>query len=913
VSPGSAGPAVPAGAAVPPAAAAAPGQPFALDDFQRRAVAALDEGSSVLVAAPTGAGKTVVAEHAVALALVSGGKAFYTTPIKALSNQKFADLARRHGARNVGLLTGDNSINGDAPVVVMTTEVLRNMIYADSPALAGLRFVVLDEVHYLQDTYRGPVWEEVIIHLPPAVRLVCLSATVSNAEEVAEWLTTVRGETRLVLEEERPVELRNLYLVGDRQSEEPRLLPTLVDGRPNREAERLDNDLVGRRGRQRGNRRPRRRFFTPRRPEVIEILDDRDMLPALYFIFSRRGCEEAVASCLDAGLRLTTPDERTRIRTIVDEHTAALSDGDLDVLGYDRWSIALEMGLAAHHAGMVPPFKEAVEACFVEGLVKAVFATETLALGVNMPARSVVIERLTKFTGEARAFLTPGEYTQLTGRAGRRGTDDLGYAIVLWSPFVPFDQVASLASSRTYGLRSAFRPTYNMAANLVRRYEPSEAHHLLNLSFAQFQADKAVVRAEARIERQEARLAGLEDEARCELGDVGEYVGLLRAEREAAAPSPATRGAISFALARLMPGDVVDVGRHRLAVLSVAHRKGGDVRLKGIDSNGEPLTLGAGDMVVPPDRIGRLEVPQPYQPNNRGFQHKVADELRRMGRDDVEALATADDAGAEDREPTAVEAHPVHACPDRERHARAWAQAERARQSLTDMRREVRSRSGSLARHFDRVLRLMEAWGYLEGWSLTPRGDVLARTYHENDLLVAEAITSGLLDGLDPAALAGLLSCFTYEHRGPDEPEPPWFPSRQVRSRWHELERLGAELRDDEEAAGLQPTRPPDPGFAALAHAWAAGEPLGEVLGDEEVSGGDFVRNVKTLIDLVRQVGDIAPDPATARAARQAAEGLHRGVVSISATLDEVTGADADDEGGSLGLPGPGPHGGETP
>ena len=521
----------------PPAAPGGPSggrYPFELDDFQRRAVQALDDGASVLVAAPTGSGKTVVAEHAVARALAEGGKAFYTTPIKALSNQKFADLARRHGARNVGLLTGDNSINGDAPVVVMTTEVLRNMIYARSAALSGLRFVVLDEVHYLQDTYRGPVWEEVIIHLPPSVSLVCLSATVSNAEEVADWLTTVRGPTRLVLEERRPVELRNLYLVGDRQSEQPHLLPTLVDGHPNREADRLDDAVVRQHGgRQRGHRRPRRRLFTPRRPEVIEMLDERDMLPALYFIFSRVGCEEAVAACLDAGLRLTTPDERIRIRAIVDEHTAALSDDDLDVLGYDRWSAALEMGLAAHHAGMVPPFKETVEACFVEGLVKAVFATETLALGVNMPARSVVIERLTKFTGEARAFLTPGEYTQLTGRAGRRGIDDLGYAIVLWSPFVPFDQVASLASSRTYGLRSAFRPTYNMAANLVHRYEPPEAHHLLNLSFAQFQADKAVVRFEARIERQEERLAGLEQDARCERGDVGEYRALVQAERAA--------------------------------------------------------------------------------------------------------------------------------------------------------------------------------------------------------------------------------------------------------------------------------------------------------------------------------------------------------------------------------------------
>jgi ATP-dependent RNA helicase HelY len=869
--------------------------PFELDPFQVRAIAALDHGESVLVAAPTGAGKTVVAEHAIARALREGAKAFYTTPIKALSNQKFADLARRHGSASVGLLTGDNSINGDAPVVVMTTEVLRNMIYAGSPALAGLRFVVLDEVHYLQDTYRGPVWEEVIIHLPADVRLVCLSATVSNAEEVADWLGTVRGPTTLVLEERRPVELRNLYLVGDRQSERPHLLPTLVDGRPNPEAERLDNDTLQGRSPRRGNRRPRRRFFTPRRPEVIDMLAEREMLPALYFIFSRIGCEEAVTACLDAGLRLTTPDERARIRAIVEERTAALTDDDLDVLGYDRWEAALEMGLAAHHAGMVPPFKEAVEACFVEGLVKAVFATETLALGVNMPARSVVIERLTKFTGEARAFLTPGEYTQLTGRAGRRGIDDLGYAIVLWSPFVPFDQVASLASSRTYGLRSAFRPTYNMAANLVRRYDPADAHHLLNLSFAQFQADRAVVRFETRIERQQERLARLEGEVACDRGDVEEYRALRQAEAQAV-PAPATRGSIEFALARLMPGDVVEVGGRRIAVLSIAHRKGGAIRVKGIDRDGDPVTLGADDVPGPPERLGRIEMPAPYAPNNRAFQHKIADDLRtarltRRPASPDDAGRAGDGAGEQPPSPSPLAEHPVHGCPDRDRHLRALGQLDRARRELSDMRREVRTRTESLARRFDRVLRLLEAWGYLEGWALTGRGQVLARTYHESDLLVAEAVTSGLLDGLDPASLAGLVSCFTYEQRGPTTPPQPWFPSRLVRTRWGDLERLADELRADEEAAGLPGTRAPDPGFVALAHAWAAGEPLGEVLGDEELSGGDFVRNIKTLIDLVRQVGDIAPDPATARAARQATEALHRGVVSISSTLDEVVGA----------------------
>ena len=453
--------------------------PFPLDPFQLRALDSLDAGRSVLVAAPTGSGKTVVADYAIDLALAGGRKAFYTTPIKALSNQKHGDLVRRLGGERVGLLTGDNAINGDAPVVVMTTEVLRNMIYAGSPALDGLHVVVLDEVHYLQDHYRGPVWEEVIIHLPPDVGLVCLSATVSNAEELADWITTVRGACDAVIEEKRPVELVNLYLVGDKGSPDLHLLPTLVDGRANPEASRLDAEsLRAGAGAGRPDRgRPRRRFFTPNRLDVVDLLAEEDLLPAIYFIFSRAACDDAVATCLDAGIRLTTPEERDRIRDIIDAHIAGLGDADLHVLGYSRWAAGLEAGVAAHHAGMVPPFKEAVEACFAAGLVKVVFATETLALGINMPARTVVIEKLTKFTGERHEFLTPGDYTQLTGRAGRRGIDPLGHAVVLWSPFVPFEQVAALAASRSFRLTSAFRPTYNMAASAATCSKGTNGDH----------------------------------------------------------------------------------------------------------------------------------------------------------------------------------------------------------------------------------------------------------------------------------------------------------------------------------------------------------------------------------------------------------------------------------------------------
>ncbi|MUH52191.1 MAG: DEAD/DEAH box helicase, partial [Actinobacteria bacterium] len=497
---------------------------FPLDRFQLQAMDALDDGCSVLVAAPTGSGKTVVAEYGIDVAVRAGKRAFYTAPIKALSNQKFHDLVSIYGSDRVGLLTGDNAINGDAPIVVMTTEVLRNMIYGRSRALADLAVVVLDEVHFLQDTYRGPVWEEVIIHLPEYVQLVCLSATVSNATELTDWISTVRGPTTAVVEDKRPVRLENLYMVGDKSSDTIHLLPTLVHERPNAVATRLTDEGAqqwrGGRGRQSGH--PKRRLFAPSRIEVVERLEHESMLPAIYFIFSRNQCDEAAKSCLAAGLHLTTSEDRERIRAIVDGRLVGIDPSDLAVLGFGQFLAQLEAGIAAHHAGMVPPFKEVVEACFSAGLVKIVFATETLAVGINMPARTVVIDKLTKFTGEHHAMLTPGEYTQLTGRAGRRGIDELGQAIVLWNPFTSFEQVANLAASRWFHLNSAFRPTYNMAANLVRTYTSEQAHHLLNLSFAQYQADGDVVRLETRLARRQAQLADLLDEARSPYGDIDE-------------------------------------------------------------------------------------------------------------------------------------------------------------------------------------------------------------------------------------------------------------------------------------------------------------------------------------------------------------------------------------------------------
>jgi ATP-dependent RNA helicase HelY len=462
---------------------------FEFDPFQISACHAVEDGKGVLVAAPTGAGKTVVGEFAAYHALQAGKKCFYTTPIKALSNQKYTEFAEKFGEDRVGLLTGDTSINSEAEILVMTTEVLRNMLYAGSNSLTNLGAVVMDEVHYLADKFRGAVWEEVLIHLMESVQVISLSATVSNAEEFGEWLGEIRGDTEVIVSEIRPIPLFQHVLIGNRLLdlfEQPgRVNPEILQ----REREAIRRSSMGR------NRRSR--FDDPgdrlSRADIIEKLQRENLLPAITFIFSRIGCDSAVKQCLHAGLRLTSPEERTEIRATALRYTQNIAEEDLEVLGFNDWLTALERGIAAHHAGLLPSFKGAVEDLFQRGLVKAVFATETLALGINMPARTVVLEKLIKFNGEAHVPITPGEYTQLTGRAGRRGIDIEGNAVIQWSPTVDSASAAGLASTRTYPLRSSFSPSYNMSINLIAQFGRERARRSLESSFAQFQADRAVV------------------------------------------------------------------------------------------------------------------------------------------------------------------------------------------------------------------------------------------------------------------------------------------------------------------------------------------------------------------------------------------------------------------------------------
>ena len=456
--------------------------PYKLDHFQKEAIKALDASNSVLVTAPTSSGKTFVAEYAIEKALEESKHLYYTAPIKALCNQKFRDFSNQFGEENVGLLTGDHSIRSDSKVLVMTTEVLRNMLYSSRGTPEDLRYVVLDEIHFLEDPYRGAVWEEIILTLPKNVLIVALSATVSNADELKDWITSVRGNIEKITRETRPVPLKgHFFAVEKSRNHQLTRIEILKNGKPNSRGQIFSN---ARRGIGKQNFR---RWTTPRRSEIVAELKKLEMLPAIYFIFSRKGCDEARDSMVRYLGSLNNIEEGKKARKYAEERFALLTEEEKRILRVDLLLEGLEKGFASHHAGLLPLFKQTIEELFSLGLLKLVFATETLAVGVNLPARSVVIEKLTKFNGESHELLKPSQFTQLTGRAGRRGIDVEGHSFTCWSPFVPFNEVADLLTSKEFALISAFTPTYNMLANLLSTRSESEAAELLANSFAQFQ------------------------------------------------------------------------------------------------------------------------------------------------------------------------------------------------------------------------------------------------------------------------------------------------------------------------------------------------------------------------------------------------------------------------------------------
>jgi len=897
--------------------------PFALDDFQQRACQALEYGHGVLVCAPTGAGKTVVGEFAVHLALAAGRKCFYTTPIKALSNQKHNDLVTRYGPERIGLLTGDQSINGDADIVVMTTEVLRNMLYANSPALYGLSHVVMDEVHFLADRMRGAVWEEVILHLPDEVRVVSLSATVSNAEEFGGWIQTVRGDTTVVVDEHRPVPLWQHVMVGKRLFDlfdnrasgaaksgrdllvDPELLRHIAH---RREADRLADWQPRGRGRSRPSI-----YRPPSRPDVISALDREGLLPAITFIFSRAGCDAAVKQCLRSSLRLTSDEERARIAGVIDRRTAELNEADLVVLDYHEWREGLLRGLAAHHAGMLPIFRHTVEELFTAGLVKAVFATETLALGINMPARTVLLEKLVKFNGEQHMPLTPGEYTQLTGRAGRRGIDVEGHAVVLWHPDVDPAEVAGLASTRTFPLRSSFAPTYNMTINLVNQMGPTQAHKLLESSFAQYQADRSVVGLVRAVERGERIL----DEIAGELGGhdapILDYVRLrLQISERERAQSRASRlqrrRAANDALAALRRGDIITITHGRrggLAVVLESDRDSDDPRPLVLTEHRWAGRISSADYSGASEPLGSMPLPKRVEHRNPRMRRDLASALRSASAGLAVPSAKGKRSGPpkeRDVDPELaglryeLNRHPAHGMAEREAKARLAERYLRIERDNEQIRQKIAAATNSLARTFDRIVVLLTERGFIDANDGDPRvtddGRLLARIYSESDLLVAECLRSGTWEGLDAAELAAVVSSVLYESRGdaPGAPDGTEVPTGKLRRGLNQTRRLWTELRADEQRHRIAQSREPEDGFVPVIYRWATTGDLTTALAASDASGtgtplsaGDFVRWCRQVLDLLDQVRNAAPTATLRATAKRAINDIRRGVVAVDA------------------------------
>jgi ATP-dependent RNA helicase HelY len=536
---------------------------------------------------------------------------------------------------------------------------------------------------------------------------------------------------------------------------------------------------------------------------------------------------------------------------------------------------------------MLPGFKETVEEVFEAGLVKVVFATETLSLGINMPAKSVVIEDLWKFQGERHELLTPGEYTQLTGRAGRRGIDQLGHAIVAYQRQVAFERVASLASTRTYELTSSFRPSYNMAVNLVRNYTREEAHHLLNSSFAQFLADRGVVSLERQLERDKAYLAGYHEQMRCEQGDFAEYWSLR--ERATHVREEARKGrdrarqdAIRDGLNDLRPGDVIFVPRAKRRGLAVvlSNREG---RPTVLAQDRRFFRLSNRDLDEPPSVMARIPLPRSGSVRSARYRRDLAARLVALDVRPSKRLRERIDAGVE-REATRFERlaedHPCHACPDRAQHEHWARRASDLERQVAGIERRIRSRTETLARQFERVLEVLEELGYVRGFSIAPKGRMLARIYGEGDILVAEGLAEGLFVDVTPPEAAALVSAIVYESRE-RVPRQGRMPTAETVSRSERLRATWDRIRRVEDAHHVELCRELEDGFASTIHRWAIGDALEDVLADADMAPGDFVRTCKQLLDLLRQIEEVATDD-TAQVMAAAREAVDRGVVSYT-------------------------------
>ncbi|HWC03640.1 MAG TPA: DEAD/DEAH box helicase [Methylomirabilota bacterium] len=867
---------------------------FPLDDFQVEAILAILEGSSVIVSAPTGAGKTLVAEFAIHDALVAKRRVAYTTPLKALSNQKYADFCRQFGVAEVGILTGDVKVNPRAPVLVMTTEILRNMFYTGT--LEGLRHVVLDECHYMGDEGRGTVWEEIIVNAPKDVTLVALSATVANVREIADWIGLVHRPIHAVIHPRRPVPLR--YHVADLAAE---IHP--LDAVRSARAK-----LVGIAG---GGDEGRGRFYARRVasvPAMLEELEARGWLPAIYFIFSRAGCERAMDEVLEEGRTLL---DRVRAREVERAIAEAIEESPTLAASALNQTIfqALRAGVGLHHAGILPSLKRLTEVLFERGLVRVVFATETMSLGIHMPARSVVLQGLTKRTDRGFRALTTNELTQMAGRAGRRGIDPEGQCIIALDARDSLAETLSVIDGSPEPITSQFRLSFGSVALLVEtvRDEPA-IRRVVESSFGQYQSLRHIRRLEREVAQAEVALAEAERyEAPCgELDRIGRY-RRLRGEVDARrrAMGSRSRPARARALDEVEPGRVVllrqrGIGGGLGVVVGVHRLRGHRVLLDALLPHGSLVRTKAGNVkrvfwATPP-----LLLPpaiRDLSAHHRGWGRDFRETLTREGGELLTRLSELDLAALVERERRgdpegALERIECHACPweARPRCDAAWKTIEKERSQLEHRRAALEAIRDAIWQEYRRVLEVLDAFDAVQRGVLRPKGELVASLRHDHELLVAEAVHRGVFDDATAAEVAALVSCLIEDARSAeDEPSRRLLRERpRLRRRVRQMEEAAEAIMAVQRRVGLHRPARVQTGFVAAVFRWASGDDDWARVVTQSFGGheGDLIRAMRRLIDLLRQIAEGPEVPGgVARAADSAAGILDRGIVLESALI----------------------------
>jgi len=853
------------------------GLSFELDRFQEEAIDYFLQGNSVVVAAPTGSGKTIVGEFAVFYVNKNRQRTFYTTPLKALSNQKYLEFVERFGVEQVGLLTGDNAINQDASIVVMTTEVLRNMIYQTPEKIEELGVAILDEVHFLADKERGVVWEEILILLNKNVKIVALSATVSNVEDFADWLHEIRGDCKFVIEEKRPVPLSQLIATSNS------LIPLFSneEGQINKKVLNLYK---------RSFTRSHVKSEIPTRVEIVENIKDYDLLPSIFFIFSRKGCDQAVEQIRKSNVQLTNESERYEIKKYLQNRFDDIEASDWSALRVDEWIDCAIRGFSSHHAGLIPQMKEAAEYLFQKGLLKLIFATQTLSVGINMPAKSVVLERMDKWNGTTHEMLSPAEFTQLTGRAGRRGIDVDGEAIIAFHPHSEPKFIANLVSSRTFELTSTFEPKYNMVLNLLEHRNLTDTKILLNKSFAQFYQKKDSKNVTEQIDYENEKLERKQKEFTCHLGDIREYYEIIlqinsfhKNESKTSKKKRSLRNRIE-----IEPGNLVGIKnlrKSKFALITKTLKSKKESEFWVILDNGEGRKIDHRSIDFNVGVIGYLEINDEIDFSKKAIRDEYSKKIRIASGNYAKKFA--DEVDVTELK-TKLKNHVCHRCPQIQEHLRFGENIERNKKYIKSLQSHLENDYVNLSKKCDQVIDLLAKLDYIitteDKLTLTKWGKFLKQIHSEFDLLIIESLRRNYLNNLSPIQLSCLLSGFVYNPRR-DELEIPVNVDEIIKNNANQILKLSDEIIDIEKRNKITNIKNPHFGMANIIKQWCNDVNLKRILLKTDIAPGDFVRNVKQIIDLLRQIKRLNI-PGITNTADEAILLLDKGVVSYEPNVN---------------------------